>query len=56
MATGFGEVSLSQKTLIVVPRRQLATIHANQRSRSGYFADIKDSRVALTQKHLLKDI
>lgn len=56
MATGFGEVSLSQKKLKVAPLEPLATIDSIQRSLSDYFADIKDPRVARTQKHLLKDI
>jgi hypothetical protein len=56
MAIGFGEVSPEEKKAIVTAKRPIATIDEIQKSLSGYFAEIKDPRVARTQKHLLNEI
>ena len=56
MATGFGKGSPVQKNSIVAGKEQIATIDKIQQSLSSYFSEIKDPRVARTQKHLLKDI
>jgi hypothetical protein len=56
MATGFGKSPQSEKKPIVTAKGQIATIDQIQKSLSGYFAEIKDPRVARTQKHLLNEI
>ena len=56
MAIGFGEAPQGEKKPIMAAKRRISTIDEIQRSLSGYFADIKDPRVARTKKHLLNEI